>query len=147
MGFLPFYHIYALTWILHTSIAKVGSLMPSLRADPSRNMLGILKQGICVIVMQRFDLQQYLEAVQTYEVTHVHCAPPVAIQMAKNAIVSKYNLKSIRMLVCGAAPLGGDVAQELFEKTQIPIKQAYVSFCVLVPQLYMVITPVMYYRV
>ena len=64
MGFLPFYHIYALTWILHTSIAKVGSLMPSLRADHSRNVLGILKQGICVVVMQRFDLQQYLEAVQ-----------------------------------------------------------------------------------
>ncbi|TPX30419.1 hypothetical protein SmJEL517_g06029 [Synchytrium microbalum] len=103
MGFLPFYHIYALTWIVHGSIAK----------------------GIAVIVMPKFDLVQFLEAVQKYSVSHVHCAPPVAIQMAKNPIVSSYNVSSIRMLICGAAPLGGDVAQELYEKTHIPIKQAY----------------------
>ncbi|TPX45352.1 hypothetical protein SeLEV6574_g03910 [Synchytrium endobioticum] len=103
MGFLPFYHIYALTWILHVSIAK----------------------GISVLVMKRFDLLQYLEAVQTYRVTHVHCAPPVAIQMAKNPLVTKYNLKSIRMLICAAAPLSAQVAQEVYDKTNIPIKQAY----------------------
>ncbi len=35
--------------------------------------------------------------------------PPIILQLAKEPIVDKYTLKSIKVINCGAAPLGTEV--------------------------------------
>ncbi|KAF3328194.1 4-coumarate--CoA ligase-like 1 isoform X1 [Carex littledalei] len=87
--FLPMFHIFGLSVISY----------------------GQMSRGNSIISMGRFDLDAMMKAIQRYDVTHVFCVPPVMIALAKQGTVQKYNLKSLRFVGSGAAPLGKDVME------------------------------------
>ncbi|KAI8817136.1 uncharacterized protein EV422DRAFT_255584 [Fimicolochytrium jonesii] len=85
-GVLPFYHIYGLNLSLHTAL--------SLR--------------IPVVVFAKFDLLEFLSALQKYKVTMAHIVPPIMIGLAKHPAVAKFDITSLRFLMSGAAPLDAE---------------------------------------
>lgn len=87
--FLPMFHIFGLSVITY----------------------GQMSRGNSIISMGKFELVAVMEAVQRYGVTHLFCVPPVMIAFAKQAMVQKYNLKSLRFIGSGAAPLGKDIME------------------------------------
>ncbi|KAI8995017.1 hypothetical protein BDB01DRAFT_714980 [Pilobolus umbonatus] len=104
IGVLPFFHIYSLSIILHVPIYL----------------------GISVSVMPRFDLPQFCETIQNKKVTFVCIAPPIALLLAKHPLISNYDMSSLRLIVCGAAPLGADLSRDV--RKRLPsaiIKQGY----------------------
>ena len=105
MGLLPDSHIYALTLISHQSFYR----------------------GDHVIVLPGFSLNTFLECTQKYKITLLPVVPPIIIALTKNQEkVAKYDLSSVKCLMCGAAPLGketGDELQKMFPKWLI--RQAY----------------------
>jgi 4-coumarate--CoA ligase len=58
-------------------------------------------------------------------VTFANVVPPVALLLAKHPIVEKYDLRSLKMLNCGAAPLTKSLAIAVYDRINIPIKQGY----------------------
>lgn len=56
-------------------------------------------------------LIQLFHTAFRYGVTHLFCVPPVMIALAKQGMVRKYNLTSLRFVGSGAAPLGKDVME------------------------------------
>ncbi|HIC52744.1 MAG TPA: hypothetical protein EYO97_02835, partial [Gemmatimonadetes bacterium] len=78
---LPFFHIYGLLVI----------------------MTNALSRGAAIVVLPRFDLEQFLKAVQDYGVTFAHLVPPIVIALAKHPMVSEYDLSSIEGINSGAA--------------------------------------------
>jgi ribosome assembly protein SQT1 len=126
LGLLPLSHIYGLVVIAQAS---------SYRGDG-------------VIVLPKFELQSYLQAIQTqkiqtlYLVSHSYMirmlrllilfqVPPIIIQMAKNnPTCSKYDLSSVRSIFTGAAPLGAETAEELQKIYPTwKIRQGYGIYC------------------
>ena len=103
LAFLPFFHIYGLTVILHQSMYN----------------------GYLVSVMPRFDMKDFCEFVQRDKITFAYVAPPVVLQLAKNPIVDKYDLSSIRMMNSGAAPLTRDLVDALWTRKKLKVKQGY----------------------
>ncbi|WOO86107.1 4-coumarate--CoA ligase-like 5 [Vanrija pseudolonga] len=87
LGFLPMSHIYGLTMVL---------LQPWIA-------------GIPVVVLPRFEEVAALNAIQKYKVTHALVVPPVIILLLHSANVPKYDLSSLKTLMCGAAPLSGEL--------------------------------------
>ena len=75
--------------------------------------------------MPKFEIERFCQVVQTSRITFVYVAPPVVLQLAKNPIVSKYDLSSLRMLSSGAAPLTRDLVEALYARTKVPCKQGY----------------------
>ncbi|KAJ9559191.1 hypothetical protein OSB04_013805 [Centaurea solstitialis] len=72
-----------------------------------------LQRGNAVVVMQRFELDKALEAMEKYRVTHLYTAPPVVVAMVKQAaVVRRYDTSSLKEIGSGAAPLGKDVMDE-----------------------------------
>lgn len=59
-----------------------------------------------VVVMERFDLKNMLKAVQEFSVTHVALTPPVVVTLSKDGSTDGYDLRSLKTVLCGAAPLG-----------------------------------------
>jgi acyl-CoA synthetase (AMP-forming)/AMP-acid ligase II len=88
LAVLPFFHIYGLTCVL-----SVG-----------------LRTGMATTVMGRFDLESFLRLVQDQAITRACIAPPIVLALAKDPIVSDYNISSLRILLSGAAPLDADLA-------------------------------------
>lgn len=59
-----------------------------------------------------------MELVQKYKITVAPLVPPIVVDVAKNALVEKYDLSSIRIVMSGAAPMGKDI-QDAF-RNKIP---------------------------
>ncbi|KAF2720259.1 acetyl-CoA synthetase-like protein [Polychaeton citri CBS 116435] len=103
LAFLPFFHIYGLTVILHLAMYI----------------------GYRSLVMSKFDIESWCQLAQTQKVTFAYIVPPVALQLAKAPLVEKYDLSSIRMLHSGAAPLTKELVETLYERLGLKIKQGY----------------------
>jgi acyl-CoA synthetase (AMP-forming)/AMP-acid ligase II len=103
VAFLPYFHIYGIVMFL-----SVG-----------------LWRGATLVNMVRFDLEQYLELLQRYEVTYLHLVPPVVIALAKHPLVDKYDLSKAKWALSAAAPLGAPAAEAFTRRLGTQIFQAY----------------------
>jgi acyl-CoA synthetase (AMP-forming)/AMP-acid ligase II len=101
--FLPFFHIYGLVVIM---------------------LLG-LRSGATLVVIPRFDLEQYLDLVERYRATMLHVVPPIVLALAKSPCVSGRDFSSIRKLFSGAAPLGADVIRQCTARVGCFVQQGY----------------------
>jgi 4-coumarate--CoA ligase len=103
LGVLPFFHIYGLTGLLHQP----------------------LHRGLEVVVMPAFDLKVFLEAIQEHKITFIYVAPPVIVRLARDELVSNYDISSVKMITSGAAPLTKELVDTVHKRTKIKINQAY----------------------
>lgn len=103
VGVLPFFHIYGMVLILNLAIYS----------------------GITLVTMPRFDLQQFLEAVQKYKISILNLVPPLVLAMAKQPMIDDYDLSSVRVIGCGAAPLGEDMEKAVTQRLGCEIYQGY----------------------
>ena len=83
-----------------------------------------LLKGVRVIVMPKFDPQDFLKHLVEHKVTVAHLVPPIILFLAKHPVVEKVipNL-SLKMLFVGAAPLGKDLEDACVNRLKCPIKQ------------------------
>ena len=100
---LPFFHIYGMQVLMN----------------------GLLANGVRIITMPRFDLQQALETIQEEQVTRFFAVPPMVLALAKHPLVAEYDLSSLRQVFSGAAPLGAEIAQEAAKRIGTEIVQGY----------------------
>lgn len=86
--FIPMFHIYGLAFF----------------------GLGLLCSGTTTVLMQRFDFQAMLEAIQAHKVNNIPAVPPVILGLVKyNG--GGYDLSSLRRVGSGAAPLSQHLAR------------------------------------
>lgn len=100
---LPFFHIYGLTMFV---------MKP-------------MRSGVTTYVMEKFEIEAWCAMVQKHRITYSYIVPPIAIHLSKHPALPSYDLSSIRMTNCGAAPLGRNVVEAVFKRTGIRIKQGY----------------------
>lgn len=103
LGLLPFYHIYGMTVIMNYALLI----------------------GATVVVMPRFDLEQFLDLIQKHRITYANVVPPIVLALAKHPLVDKYDLSSLRGVMSGAAPLGGDTAAAVSKRLGCEVTQGY----------------------
>jgi acyl-CoA synthetase (AMP-forming)/AMP-acid ligase II len=103
LGVLPFFHIYGMTVIMNLA----------------------LHVGATVVIMQRFDLEQCLDILQKYQVTFAPVVPPIVLALAKNPLVERYELRTLRMIFSGAAPLRENIAAAASARLGCPVLQGY----------------------
>ena len=103
IGILPFFHIYGLQIFFNYS----------------------LYCGATLVVMPQFDLETFLRLVQKYKITRAHLVPPIVLALAKQPIVDKYDLSSLKIITSAAAPLGNELTLECEQRLNCVVKQAY----------------------
>ncbi|KAL9999546.1 putative AMP-dependent synthetase/ligase, AMP-binding, AMP-binding enzyme domain, ANL [Helianthus debilis subsp. tardiflorus] len=82
--------------------------------------------GATLVLMEKFEFNNALKAVEKYKVTYMPVSPPLVVAMAKSDLVPKYDLRSIRMIACGGAPLGKEVAKSFSVRfPQVDIVQGF----------------------
>ncbi|XP_038894373.1 4-coumarate--CoA ligase-like 9 [Benincasa hispida] len=89
-------------------------------------LLREISRGETLVLMQRFDFEGMLNAVEKFRVTYIPVSPPLVVAMAKSELVAKYDLSSLQMLGCGGAPLGKEVIEKFHQKMpSVEIIQGY----------------------
>lgn len=81
--------------------------------------------GLQTIVMEKFSVNQFLQDVKKESVTHVYVAPPIVLYLAKNPSMTREHLSSLRMVTSGGAPLAPDLIRAVYDRLQIPVRQAF----------------------
>ncbi|XP_050282504.1 probable CoA ligase CCL7 isoform X1 [Quercus robur] len=87
---LPMFHVFGLAVILYAQ----------------------LQAGSTLVSMGRFELEKVLAAVERYRISHFWVVPPIILALAKQSVVKKYDLSSVKHIGSGAAPLGKDLMEE-----------------------------------
>jgi acyl-CoA synthetase (AMP-forming)/AMP-acid ligase II len=103
IGVLPFFHIYGMTVVMNVAV----------------------RRGATIVTMPRFDLEEFLRILQDEQVTRAYLVPPIVLALAKHPIVDKYDLSNLGMIMSGAAPLSGDLANACAERLGCLVIQGY----------------------
>jgi acyl-CoA synthetase (AMP-forming)/AMP-acid ligase II len=103
IGVLPFFHIYGMLLILNSA----------------------LHHGATVVTLPRFDLEQFLTAMQDHGVTRAHLVPPIILALAKQPVVEKFDLSKLQLIMSGAAPLDAGLAAACAERLGCQVLQGY----------------------
>lgn len=103
LGYLPLYHAYGQLYLIVIS----------------------LKRRIPVYVMKQFVYEDFLHAIQTYRITTLQLVPPILVMMSKHPITSKYDLSSLTLALCAAAPLSKELQNQCSKRFGFNIVQGY----------------------
>jgi acyl-CoA synthetase (AMP-forming)/AMP-acid ligase II len=100
---LPFFHIYGMVLILG---------------------LGLYR-GVTLYSMPRFDLEIFLRTIQDRRITYAPCVPPIVLALAKNPLVDQFDLRSLRLVASGAAPIAASTMRTCAERLKCSVMQGY----------------------
>ncbi|WP_232788908.1 AMP-binding protein, partial [Streptomyces odonnellii] len=104
LAVLPFFHIYGLTALMNAP----------------------LRHGATVVVLPRFDLDQFLAAIERHRINGLYVAPPIVLALAKHPAVARYDLSSLDYILSAAAPLDARLAAACSARLNLPpVRQAY----------------------
>ena len=103
IGVLPFFHIYGMVVIMN---------------------LGLMR-GATMVTMPRFELEPFLAALARWPVAVAHVVPPVVIALARHPAVDRYDLRGLRWLFSGAAPLGAELTRAVEARLGVEVRQGY----------------------
>jgi 4-coumarate--CoA ligase len=119
IGFLPLYHAYGQMWA----------------------MIMVVKLNIPIYIMEKFQFDEFLRVIQTYKITHLQVAPPILVMLSKRPETVKYDISSVKHILCGAAPLSKDLQNDITRRfgarvtqgwgmTEVTTGALFVPFCV-----------------
>lgn len=75
-----------------------------------------LVQGATLICIPNWDPKVFLHSVQKYRVNRLILPPPVQVFLAKSPLIDQYDLSSVKTILCGAAPISKETANEVFKR-------------------------------
>ena len=103
MGVMPLFHAYGMVTVMHLCVLD----------------------GLSMILLPRFVTKQVLAAINKYRPAFFPGVPTMYVAINNFPGVGKYNLKSIRACVSGAAPLPVEVQQRFEELTHGKLVEGY----------------------
>ncbi|KAF9616625.1 hypothetical protein IFM89_030794 [Coptis chinensis] len=106
LGLMPFFHIYGIAGICCATLRNKGK----------------------VVVMGRFELRTFLNALITHEVTFAPIVPPIMLALVKNPVVGEFDLTrlKLRAIMTAAAPLAPELLSSFESKFPgVQVQEAY----------------------
>jgi len=103
LGVLPFFHAYGMITVMHYSVAT----------------------GSAMVLLPRFQTKQVLKVINRYKPASFPGVPTIYVAIINHPEVSKYNLRSIRACISGAAPLPVEVQRKFEELTGGKLVEGY----------------------
>ena len=103
LAFLPLYHAYSQLWTINIAC----------------------RLKVPVYVMAKFVYEEFLKCIQQYKITTLQSVPPVIVMLSKRPETSKYDISSLRQILCGAAPLKSELQNEVCKRFNVNIVQAW----------------------
>ncbi|MBT5791637.1 MAG: AMP-binding protein, partial [Gammaproteobacteria bacterium] len=90
---------------------------PLYHAAPLTFTMGMLSMGVTCIVMQHFEAEASLAAIEKYEVTHSQWVPTMFIRMLKldDDVRLKHDVSSLQCAIHAAAPCPVPIKEQMIE--------------------------------
>lgn len=83
------------------------------------------KLGFPIYIMQKFVFEEFLGIIQKYRITHLQVAPPILIMLDKRPETAKFDLSSVKNILCGAAPLSRELQNAVQKRFKLNVVQGW----------------------
>lgn len=103
LAFLPLYHAYSQLFTINIAC----------------------KLSIPVYIMSKFTFEDFLRHIQTFKITTLQAVPPILVMMMKRPETARYDVRSIKQILCGAAPLSRDLQNDVMNHFGLVVCQAF----------------------
>ncbi|KAH8585647.1 hypothetical protein B0O99DRAFT_657198 [Bisporella sp. PMI_857] len=103
LAVVPYYHVYGVAFLVN-----IPAYM-----------------GLTSVVMRTYKLSSLLQVIQTFRPIYANLVPPIILHLTKSPLVSNYDISSLRMVMCGAAPLTRELIDGFYTRHGIPVRQVY----------------------
>ncbi|XP_034485397.1 4-coumarate--CoA ligase 1 [Drosophila innubila] len=102
------------------------TVIPWFHAFGCLTLITTATMGTRLVYLPKFEENLFLSAIEKYRVMMAFMVPPLMVFLAKHPIVDKYDLSSLMVLLCGAAPLSRETEDQIKERIGVPfIRQGY----------------------
>jgi acyl-CoA synthetase (AMP-forming)/AMP-acid ligase II len=90
---------------------------PLYHAAPLRWCMTAMKIGCTVVIMEKFDPEAYLAAVETYCATHTQVVPTMFVRMLKlpEAARNRHDVSSLKFVIHAAAPCPVEIKSAMID--------------------------------
>lgn len=90
---------------------------PLYHAAPLRFCLAFTMFGATLVIMEKFDPEKYLQAIEKYKISHTQLVPTMFVRMLKlpEQERSKYNLSTLKAAIHAAAPCPIPIKEQMIE--------------------------------
>jgi long-chain acyl-CoA synthetase len=90
---------------------------PLYHAAALRFCMSVMRLGGTVVVMERFDPQRYLEAIERYRATHTQLVPTMFVRLLRLPVEerTRHDLSSLRCAIHAAAPCPIPVKEQMLD--------------------------------
>ena len=122
-------------------VANIAQMLAALQIEPDERLVAVLpffhiygmqvlmncglRAGATVVTLPRFELEQFLRVHQDYRITRSFAAPPIVLALAKHPLVDDFDLSMLTQILCAAAPLKVDLADECAKRLDCEVVQGY----------------------
>jgi long-chain acyl-CoA synthetase len=103
LGVIPFFHSYGLTVVMNLAISVAGA----------------------IVLLPRFTMKDALRAIARFRPTVFPAVPTIYNAIANHPLAQRYDLRSIRVCISGAAPLPAEVAEAFESVTGARLVEGY----------------------
>lgn len=106
LGLIPWFHAFGLTTMTGVIASTAGR----------------------VVLLPKFEEALFLSCIENYRCNVLFLVPPLMVFLAKHPMIDGYDLSSMRVIICGAAPLSKEIEQAVYDRLKNPkmkIRQGY----------------------
>ncbi|XP_075222449.1 luciferin 4-monooxygenase-like [Lycorma delicatula] len=105
---------------------RLLSLLNFFHASGYSMMITLAITGFQMIMLPKFEENLFFSVIEKYKITVIPMAPPLMVFLAKNPLVNKYDLSSIKDILCAAAPCGENIIKDVMKRLGVKsIRQVY----------------------
>ena len=106
LGLVPWFHAFGLTTLVGIMASASGR----------------------IVLLPKFEEGLFLSCVENYKCNVMFLVPPLMVFLAKHPMIDGYDMSSMRIVICGAAPLSKDLEKAVYDRLKNPkltIRQGY----------------------
>lgn len=101
-------------------------VIPCFHAYGLLTTVGMSVSGAEIVFLPKFEEHLFLRTIQKYKTNSAFLVPPLLLFLAKSPLVDKYDVSSLVVIGCGAAPLSKEIGDAVKERLNIlALRQGY----------------------
>ncbi|MBW1766470.1 MAG: AMP-binding protein [Deltaproteobacteria bacterium] len=77
--------------------------------------------GGCVVLLETFNPEEALKAIERGKITHLAAVPTMVLMMLEHPGLKNYDISSLKVVVLGGAPVSGKLTSGLKENTEVAV--------------------------
>ncbi|XP_062537176.1 luciferin 4-monooxygenase-like [Armigeres subalbatus] len=128
-------NVLTTNFFLETFLSKISTdqeelvavdILPWFHVAGGVTMINCLLNGMRLVYLPKYVQRTYLACIEKYRPNTLNMVPPIAVFLAKNAMVDEYDLSSVKTIISGAAPLSREVEDLIRSRLKVSsVRQAF----------------------